>query len=184
MVESNVLRRNGKRIVIGLGDRVYVGLDVHKKNINVVVWRDRRKVAEWLSPSSPRALVASLKPLGAAAEKAVYEAGPCGFELYQPERFEVHRQVSTMVGLVPRFASSGERHTDEGLIKAGRESLRSMLVDAAWRWVGLENAASKTFARLVGNTGCKQKVIVGMARKLCVNLWCMRTRGERYRPGG
>lgn len=358
MTKSNLIRRNGKRIVIGAEDQAYIGLDVHKKSTNVAVRLGGQKVAEWISRSAPAAVISSLQPLRKAAEKVVYEAGPCGYglyrklrearfpaevwppgkiprkanpgnktdrldastlaeygekdlvepmvvptrteeahrqvmrtrnqimekqkrvkqqiksfllmhgieepeglkhwskkgvrqlmeleltgelqmclqmhlemlaqvqhakkqitdklrcmsrseryrqdfenltthpgvglltamnfilELYQPERFEVHRQVSTMLGLVPRFASSGERQTDKGLIGAGRESLRSMLVDAAWQWVGREQAASKTFGRLVGNTGCKQKGIVGIARKLCVNLWCMLTRREPYRPGG
>jgi len=105
-------------------------------------------------------------------------------EIYQPERFEVHRQVSTFVGLAPRVSQSGDRRQEGPLIKAGRESLRSMLVQAAWQWVGRDHRAYETYRRLCGNTGCSQKAIVGMARRLCVNLWCMLTRGEYYRPGG
>ena len=105
-------------------------------------------------------------------------------EIYQPERFEVHRQVSTFVGLVPRVSQSGERRQEGPLIKAGRESLRSMLVQAAWQWIGVDDRAHEIYCRMHRNTGCSNKAIVAMARRLCVNLWCMLTRGEYYRPGG
>ena len=105
-------------------------------------------------------------------------------EIYQPERFEVHRQVSTFVGLVPRVKQSGDRCQEGPLIQAGRESLRSMLVQAAWQWVGRDDRAYEIYRRMYRNTGSSKKAIVAMARRLCVNLWCMLTRGEYYRPEG
>jgi len=358
MGKCNVLKKNGKRIEVGTGDEVYVGLDVHTSHTNVTVRLNGQEAAKWMSPPQPAQLIKSLMPIRDAARKVVYEAGPCGFELYRelkkagfpaevwppgkmprpanqgnktdrldastlatyaekdlvepivvptrreeaerqvmrtrnqlmkklrrvkqqiksfltmhgieqpeglghwtraavgrlrrlplrdglrtcldvlvdelssleglvktvekklrdigrsekhadsekilrshpgigrltamnfmlevyrPERFEVHRQVSTFVGLVPRVSQSGDTRRDGPLKRAGRESLRAMLVQAAWQWVRRDARANKIYQRLVGNTGCAQKAIVGMARKICVNLWCMWTRGEYYRPDG
>ncbi len=358
MGKCNVLEKNGKRIEVGADDEVYVGLDVHTSHTNVAVRLNGQEVASWMSPPEPEQVIKSLMPVREAARKVVYEAGPCGYdlyrqlkmagfpaevwppgkmprpanqgnktdrldastlaeyaekdlvepivvptvgeeaerqvmrtrnqlmekvrrvkqqikgfltmhgvekpegldrwtkaavgqlrrlqlkdeletcltvlidelttlekmvkkiekklreiagsekhadseevlrshpgvgrltamnfmlELYQPERFEVHRQVSTFVGLVPRVSQSGDTRRDGPLQCAGRESLRSMLVQAAWQWVRRDERANKIYQRLVGNTGCAQKAIVGMARKICVNLWCMWTRGEYYRPDG
>ena len=105
-------------------------------------------------------------------------------EIYQPERFEVDRQVSTFLGLVPRVSQSGDRRTEGPLIRSGRPSLRSMLVQAAWQWVRQGREGSALYRRLLGNTGCAQKAIVGVARQISVNLWYMLRRGEPYRPGG
>ena len=358
MGHSNVLAKNGKRIQVGAEDEVFVGLDVHTRHVNVAVRLNGRQVARWMSPPASTTLAKSLRPLGAALRKVVYEAGPTGYtlyrelrahglpaevwapgkmprpanrsnktdrkdaatlaeyaqkdlgepiavptlqeeadrqvmrtrqqlvnkvrrlkqqiksflhmhgiappaglerwtgtavaalgklslgpelklclellveelmhleglkkrvekglrelagtqrhaaaervlrshpgvgpltamnfllEVYQPERFEVDRQVSTYLGLVPRVSQSGERRTEGPLIRSGRPALRSMLVQAAWQWAGQGREGSALYRRLLGNTGCAQKAIVGVARQIGVNLWHMLRRGEPYRPGG
>ena len=59
--------------------------------------------------------------------------------------------------------------------------LRTVLVEAAWRWVALDGQANEHYRRLVGNTGSGKKAIVGMARRLGVLLWRLSVRGEPYR---
>jgi transposase len=92
-------------------------------------------------------------------------------EMYQPRRFSNERQVSAMLGLAPRVRQSGERRHEGPLLKAGRGRLRSMLVEAAWVWIQHDSAARKVYQRLVHNTGSAQKAIVGMARRLGLDLW-------------
>jgi len=104
-------------------------------------------------------------------------------EIYQPERFEVDRQVSTYLGLVPRVSQSAERRTEGPLIRSGQCALRSMLVQAAWQWVRRGGEGKAIYQRILGNTKCAQKAIVAVARKISVNLWYMLLRGEAYRPG-
>jgi hypothetical protein len=44
-------------------------------------------------------------------------------------------------------------------------------VEAAWVWIQHDSAARKVYQRLVHNTGSAQKAIVGMARRLGLDLW-------------
>ena len=92
-------------------------------------------------------------------------------EMYRPERFSNERQVSAMLGLAPRVRQSGERRREGPLIKAGRGRLRTLLVEAAWVWIQHDAEARKVYQRLVRNTGSPQKAIVGMARRLGLDLW-------------
>jgi transposase len=92
-------------------------------------------------------------------------------ELFRPERFSNERQVSAMLGLAPRVRQSGGRRQEGPLIKAGRGRLRSLLVEAAWVWIRHDAEARKVYQRLVHNTGSTQKAIVGMARRLGLDLW-------------
>jgi hypothetical protein len=56
-------------------------------------------------------------------------------------------------------------------LKAGRGRLRALLVEAAWVWIQHDAEARKVYKRLVRNTGSTQKAIVGMARRLGLDLW-------------
>jgi transposase len=103
-------------------------------------------------------------------------------EIYQPERFEVDRQLTTYLGLVPRVSQTGERRIEGPLIRSGQNDLRSKLVQAAWQWVNRGGEGKVIYLRLLKNTKCAQKAIVGVARKIAVNLWYMLLRGKEYRP--
>jgi len=92
-------------------------------------------------------------------------------ELHQPERFDNGEQVSAYLGLAPRVRSSGQQRKEGPLLKAGRGPLRAMLVEASWTWIRVDAKARAVFGRLWGNTGCPQKAIVAMARRLAVRLW-------------
>ena len=50
-------------------------------------------------------------------------------EIAQFERFQTGKQLARFCGLSPRNASSGERQADAGLIKAGNQGLRAVLID-------------------------------------------------------
>jgi len=102
-------------------------------------------------------------------------------EVYQPERFRRTEEVVCYVGLAPSVRESGERRQEGGCVKGGRPELRRLLVQAAWRWIRLDPGAAEVYRRLVQNTGDRRIAIVAMARRMLVNLWCMRTRGEPYR---
>jgi transposase len=102
-------------------------------------------------------------------------------EVYQPERFEDAEALTKYVGLAPRVSQSGETRREGPLMKTGRGTLRALLVQASWKWIALDEGALEVFNRLWRNTGLKQKAIIGMARRMAVNLWCMLLRGEDYR---
>jgi transposase len=100
-------------------------------------------------------------------------------ELPEPERFEHAGQVAKMLGLAPQVRQSGA--AGGGLLKSGNTRLRTVLVEAAWRWVAGDEAAAGRYRRLVANTGSGQKAIVGMAWRLGVLLWQLSVRGEPSR---
>jgi len=86
-----------------------------------------------------------------------------------------------MQGLAPGVWESGETRVEGPLLKGGNRYLRTILVEAAWRWVKQDPAAARKYRKLIANTGNSKKAIVGMARKLGIILWRMLTRGEKYR---
>ena len=102
-------------------------------------------------------------------------------ELLAPERFNQPGEVAKMIGLAPLVQESGERRRGGPLIKAGNWRLRTVLVEAAWRWVRRDEGARGLFRRYARNTGDAKKAIVAVARKLAVMLWRMVTREEMYR---
>lgn len=96
-------------------------------------------------------------------------------EIYQAQRFRNPCEVAAYVGLAPRVRQSGERRRDGPLLKAGRGRLRAMLVEASWVRIGRDPVAKATYRRLVRNTGCANKAIVGVARRLAIRLWRLLT---------
>lgn len=111
----------------------------------------------------------------------VLTAAAFRLELPEPERFDHEGQVSRMAGLAPQVRQSGGTRREGGLLKSGNARLRTVLVEAAWRWVRYDETAACRYRRLVGNTGSGKKAIVAMARRLGVLLWRLSVRGEPYR---
>jgi len=103
-------------------------------------------------------------------------------ELIAPNRFRDGRQVARMIGLAPNIRESGETRHEGGIMRSGNGRLRSVLVEAAWRWVAGDLGAAETYRRLVRNTGSAKKAIVAMARRLGILLWRMSVQQEPYRP--
>jgi transposase len=111
----------------------------------------------------------------------VLTAAAFRLELPEPERFDHEGQVARMVGLAPQVRQSGETRREGGLLKSGNARLRTVLVEAAWRWVRYDEVAARRYRQLVGGTGSGKKAIVAMARRLGVLLWRLSVRGEPYR---
>lgn len=102
-------------------------------------------------------------------------------EMFDCQSFRTAGQVSKYVGLCPRVHQSGNKRKDGPITKTGRKQLRKHLVEAAWVWIGHDDEAMQVYRRIIGNTGCRQKALVGMARRLAIRLWRMLCRGESYR---
>lgn len=103
-------------------------------------------------------------------------------EVFEPGRFSDPSQVASFVGLAPRISQSGDKRREGPLQKAGQGDLRSLLIQASWQWIRRDRQAMAVYLRLLRNTGRKQMAIVGMARRMAVNLWCMLTRDQDYHP--
>jgi len=81
-MEKRITKRlKGKAPVIGKKDKVYVGLDVHKRSIHAAVRINGEEHGTMVMPAQAKAVLAFLKPYVAGIQKVVYEAGPTGFDL-------------------------------------------------------------------------------------------------------
>jgi transposase len=69
-------------------------------------------------------------------------------EIGRFDRFCNGKQLARYCGLSPRNASSGQRQADAGLIKAGSELLRSVLIEAAHRLIRYDPRWSKLASSL------------------------------------
>ena len=102
-------------------------------------------------------------------------------ELHEPGKFADGGQVARMLGLAPQVLQSGPTRREGRLLKSGNARLRTVLIEAAWRWVARDEAAKARYRRLVASTGNGKKAIVGMARRLAILLWRLSLSGEPYR---
>jgi transposase len=101
-------------------------------------------------------------------------------ELFRPERFGSAKGLTNYIGLAPRVRQSGPKRKEGPLQKSGQGDLRTLLIEASWRWRHNDPWAAALYDRLVHNTGSSQKAIVGVARHLGVNLWHMVMRQQPY----
>jgi transposase len=96
-------------------------------------------------------------------------------ELFGWRELKNRREVAALTGLTPSRWQSGSSVDDEqGITKAGRGPLRSLLVEIAWGWIHFQPSSelSGWFARRFANGNSRQRRIgiVAVARKLIVAL--------------
>jgi len=104
-------------------------------------------------------------------------------ELPSPERFASGRQLGKLLALCPRVQSSGSSSWECGRALGGHDTLRALLVEAAWRWVRGDPYARMVFNRYHAGTASKLKAIVATARKLGIILWHLLLGPLPYVPG-
>lgn len=96
------------------------------------------------------------------------------------DRFESGEKVAHYVGLTPGEHSSGEEiiRSRTGLI--GSRQLRAIIMQLAWVAVRKDGSLLNKFERVYRNTGCKQKAIVAVARKLMMKVHAITVKEEEY----
>ena len=104
-------------------------------------------------------------------------------ELMNLERFADRRALARFLGLGPKVGRSGEQCWSLGRPEVGQGALRSLLVEAAWRWRRGDAYARMIFERYLANTAMKQKAIVALAHKLATILWRIASGELPYLPG-
>jgi transposase len=84
-------------------------------------------------------------------------------EIGRFDRFTTGKQMARYCGLSPRNASSGQRQADAGLIKAGNEHLRAMIIEAAHRLIRYDPRwkALAASMRQAGKPACVVAAAVG-----------------------
>jgi len=115
------------------------------------------------------------KGLGAMSfEEILREVGDFG-------RFRNRKAPGSYTGLCGGVSSSDVRVLDLSITKAGNRRLRTMLIEAAWRWV-IYQPQSPTVQRWRGvlpepaaHSRSRKRAIVAVARQLFVDLWRWQT---------
>jgi len=142
------------------------------------VARATRRLEELTRADRHRATVATLRTVPGVGP---ITAMTFRVELHEPGRFGDGGQVARMIGLAPQVLQSGPTRREGRLLKSGNARLRTVLIEAAWRWVAGDEVAKVRYRRLVASTGSGKKAIVGMARRLAILLWRLSLSGEPYR---
>lgn len=105
------------------------------------------------------------------------EMGPAG-------RFETKHQVGKYQGLAPDVRSSGQSRKEGPLNRSGNRRLKTLLIEAAWRWRRYDEHARAYYSQMLSNTGCAQKAITAVAHKLGIIMWNIVEKQTDYIPGG
>lgn len=104
-------------------------------------------------------------------------------EIFRPERFERAEELAKYLGLAPVPRQSGESKGRARLMPTGQKVLRSLLVEAAWRWKSVDPWAQECYKNLLGRCGLAQKAICALARRLAIVLWRISIENRAYYPG-
>lgn len=86
-------------------------------------------------------------------------------EIGRFDRFRTGKQLSRFCGLSPRNASSGQRQADAGLIKAGNNEMRTLLIETAHRLIRCEERWTTLAARLSSRGKPTGVVIAAVANR-------------------
>jgi transposase len=101
-------------------------------------------------------------------------------ELPNQSRFAGPEQVANFVGLAPTVRQSGDSSHSCRLVSHGQKQLRSVLVNASWKWLQYDPQAKKLYERMKQNTGMWQKAICAVARKLVIIMWTLLVKNRMY----
>lgn len=97
------------------------------------------------------------------------------------DRFTHAGQVSALIGLVPREASSAERRHRGHITKAGPRELRSLLVQAAWAcWRSKYSATLRAWAEQLAARRGRRIAVVALARRLSRILYAVWRDGSPF----
>jgi transposase len=102
-------------------------------------------------------------------------------ELFDPQRFKNGRQVGNYFGLCPSESTSDQRRRMGSITKHGNPRLCRLMVELAWRVSRFQrqSRAVRQWAPVLENpkasAAARKKAIVGLARRLSVDLWRIAT---------
>jgi len=89
--------------------------------------------------------------------------------------------VARYAGLTGAPDESGSKRREKGLAKAGNARVRRGMIQLAWRFLIFQkdSALAQWYQTRTASVGKKRKtMIVALARKLLIALWCLVTTGE------
>lgn len=143
----------------------------------VLVGCDKRLVQLRCRPHNQRdiGLLTTIPGIGErTALEFILEMGPVG-------RFDNRLVVSKYQGLSPDVQSTSDKRVEGPLNLSGNRRLKTLLVEAAWRWVRYDLYARWLYGHMLHNTGRSQSAITAVARKLGIIMWIMREHATAYK---
>ena len=109
-MKKPIAKKNSEQCLkAGKEDRVYVGLDVHKKSIHIAVRVNGELARASALPASAKAVLGFLKEVSEGIRLIVYEAGPTGFGLARSLRKAGFAVNVIAPGKTPRQANPGNK---------------------------------------------------------------------------
>jgi transposase len=102
-------------------------------------------------------------------------------EVGDPQRFATAKHLVSYAGLDPRVGQSDEHFTCGSISKAGRATLRWLLIEVAWAHVLGKGPEAEHYHRLVARGKPKNVAIVALARRLLVVAYKLLRGTENYR---
>jgi len=86
-------------------------------------------------------------------------------EIGRFDRFRSGKQLARFCALTPRNASSGNRQSDAGLIKAGNRELRTVLIEAAHRLIRYDESWRSFACKMLQRGKPKCVIVVATANR-------------------
>ena len=93
-------------------------------------------------------------------------------------RFESAKNLVGYAGLGAGVHDSGKTHKEKKITKKGRKELRWVMVEAAWRAVGMSPFWKAEYEKYLRRLRKKNQAIVVIARKLLVAIWHVLSKEE------
>jgi transposase len=97
-------------------------------------------------------------------------------------RWRDRKAIARYAGLTGSPDESGKRRRERGLARAGSARVRCSMIQFAWRFLRFQknSALARWFAARTTDrrASTRKTMIVALARKLLIALWCLATRGE------
>jgi transposase len=93
-------------------------------------------------------------------------------------RFESAKNLVGYAGLGAGVHDSGKTHKEKKITKKGRKELRWVMVEAAWRAVGMSPFWKAQYEKYLRRLRKKNQAIVVIARKLLVAIWHVLSKEE------
>lgn len=134
----------------------------------LAVNEEQRRLRQAVSAAAP-----SLRPKGLGAltfEEVRREVCDWG-------RFKNRKSVGSYAGLVGGVSATGNHQCDLAITKAGNVRLRTLIIEAAWRWVVYQSQCPliQRWRGILLNPRAhkraRKRAIVAVARALLVDLW-------------
>lgn len=103
------------------------------------------------------------------------------FEFFAWRKFQNRRQVAGAVGLGGTPHNTGMSAREQGISKAGNPMIRTRMIELAWLWLRYQprHKISRWFRERFADAGGRRKRagIVGVARRLLIELWHLAEHG-------